>query len=281
MRRELETRRRGFVHRFKPHGLPNAAVRRVPIALGLVPLLADRLRAVVRRIVDGDDQLVLAVLQRLRHVEPEGVIAAVVPADALAVDVGFAPPVDSLEVQAHMAALPALRQGKGAAILHVLHPLHDARQRALDGIRHENLARQLTSGLHGLEDGFVHALPVAGRYAVRHARRPVELPDAVEVQPFRAHQLRTRILRQHVLRRHVVRPLGHDRRRLLLPRQSVHDRRRRQRRGHPSTHLHLHSYPLSTRIIFRFQTDYTISAPPRASPRARNRKLRRTNPPEL
>ena len=95
---QLHASRRKLVNRLKPHRLPDAAVRRVPVSLRFVSLLADGLSAVVGRIVHRDDQLVVAVLQVLRHVERERVVSAFVPALELSVEIDVALPVNGVEV---------------------------------------------------------------------------------------------------------------------------------------------------------------------------------------
>ena len=62
-------------------------------------MLADGLRAVVRRVVHRDDQLVVAVLQVRRHVERERIVSAFVSALSLAVQIDVALPVDGVEVE--------------------------------------------------------------------------------------------------------------------------------------------------------------------------------------
>ena len=96
---QLHARRRELVNGLQPHRLPDAAARRVPVPLRLVALLADGLRAVVRRVVHRDDQLVVAVLQVRRHVERERIVSAFVSALSLAVQIDVALPVDGVEVE--------------------------------------------------------------------------------------------------------------------------------------------------------------------------------------
>ena len=237
---QLHARRRELVNGLQPNRLPDAAARRVPVPLRLVALLADGLRAVVRRVVHRDDQLVVAVLQVRRHVERERIVSAFVSALSLAVQIDVALPVDGVEVEPDVPPVvaPAFRQPEHAAVLEIFGALHDARKRGLDGERHENLARELPPELDLVEDYAVAARPFVRRNAVGDAARAVELPHAVEVHPLGAHHLRTRIFRQHVLRRHVVRPGRHERRRLLLPaerhtrREYRQDKRKRDRSAH-------------------------------------------------
>ena len=92
-------------HRLQPDGLPDAGDRRVQDAARLEHLLAARLGARVGRVPDRDDELLrrrpasdASVMSNVN-----GVVAAAVLAELLAVDADGRLPVDRAEVQQHRA----------------------------------------------------------------------------------------------------------------------------------------------------------------------------------
>ena len=142
-------------HRLQPHRLPDAGGGRVPDAAGLAHLLAARLRAGVGRVPDRHDHLLLAAgLERVGDVEAEGVVAAAVLADLLAVDPDRRLPVHRAEVQQHAPALPVpagtsnVRRYQSRSFS--LDRLHHARQGRLDRERHEDLARRTAAAARRL-----------------------------------------------------------------------------------------------------------------------------------
>ena len=183
--------RRG--HRLHPHGLPDAGGRRVEDAVAGLALLADRLPALVVRVGDADDELLgLRGGQRVGDVDGERVVAAGVAADGLAVDDDRGVVVDGLEVQLQplsLADLPVLGHLERAAVPHVRLVAHDPGQRGLDRVRHEDALAERLPDRRGLTRG-----------------RLGELPDAVEVLPLVAGQLRPRVVGEGVRRRDVLRP---------------------------------------------------------------------------
>ncbi len=87
-----------FRNRFQPHALPDAALRGVPDAPALQPLLAAQLHARVARVPHAYGQLVLAGDQRIRDVERERQVAAYVLAYAHPVHIACACVVHGFEV---------------------------------------------------------------------------------------------------------------------------------------------------------------------------------------
>ena len=92
-------------HHLEPDALPDAALCRVPDAAGMEPLLAARLRAGVRGVVDADlDEegpvgiCAGAVVEIGGHVELKGQIAACVRGGKLAVYADRRHPVDGVDV---------------------------------------------------------------------------------------------------------------------------------------------------------------------------------------
>ncbi len=220
----------GRGHRLHPDRLPDA--RRALVedaAVGHGALFADRLPRGVGAVGDAHDDLLLAAWrQRVGHVGGEGAVPAGVRGDLLPVDVDRGLVVDGAEVQGEPVVLadpPLRRHLERPAIPHVVLVALDAGQRRLGGVRHEDAFRQ------GLPEG--RSLPLRG---------PGELPDAVQVAPLGAGQLRPGILRQRVLGRHVVRPRSHE---PGLARGPVHigfrrghrgERTGEQQRGHRGEH---------------------------------------------
>src|SRR5262249_28349004 len=93
-------------YRLQPYRLPDAGRRRVIDALRFANLFAAWLRAGVGWVVDTDDDLLLAVLfKRVGDVEAEGVVAAVMRTELLAVDPNCRFPIDRAEVQQRALAV--------------------------------------------------------------------------------------------------------------------------------------------------------------------------------
>jgi hypothetical protein len=155
-------------------------------------LLADGLAAGLRGVVRGhDDRVAGAAVQQRRDVVREGVVAPSVDGPGLlAVDPDRGLPVGGTEVELDAAAAPAGRDGEGALVpeLVVLGDLPlDTRERGLRCERHPDLLaeRRRLTGV---------------------ARRDREVPNAVEIGPVGAGELRSRILRQRVVDRDLVGP---------------------------------------------------------------------------
>lgn len=155
-------------------------------------LLADGLAAGLRGVVRGhDDGVGGAAVQQRRDVVRERVVAPSVDGPGLLpVDPDRGLPVGGAEVELDPSAAPAGRDGEGALVpeLVVLGDLPlDARERGLRREGHPDLLaeRRRLTGV---------------------ARRDGEVPDAVEIGPVGAGELRSRILRQRVVDRDLVGP---------------------------------------------------------------------------
>ena len=179
----LDARDVALRHRFDPHGLPDAADRRVPDAVGGQHLLSAGLVSLVRAVEHAYDQLLPAFgLEIGGDVERKGREAARVRAckDVVHEYVGF--PVHRAEVQQHVAAFPGGGHAERAAVPEFIllgEALLHARQRGFDSEGDEDLSvhRFRFHGADGF-DGIV--------------------PQAVEVHPLRAYHLRTRVFGKHV-----------------------------------------------------------------------------------
>ncbi len=206
-------RRRGL----QPHRLPDAGGGRVEDAsarMGLdvvQPLLADRLAAGLGGVPDGDDDRVgAAPVQQIGDVVREGVVAAVVGRPGLpVVDPHGGAPVARAEVELDAPAVPAGRHHEGALVPELVvrgDAALDAGERRLGDERHPDLLRE-RGGPAGVRRG--------------HG----EVPDAVQIRPVGAGELRARILGQRVVDRDLAGPRGGHRGGFRRP------RRRRRGRG--------------------------------------------------
>src|SRR5439155_25694585 len=102
--------------RLDPHGLPDDGGRGVPDALWLGVLLADGLIAFGGRIPDVDGDGVELAGEVGGDVESEGVVAAGVLADFLAIDVNRGVPVHRAEIQQDFSAFPAFGEAEVARV---------------------------------------------------------------------------------------------------------------------------------------------------------------------
>jgi hypothetical protein len=178
----------------EPHGLPDAAGRGVPDAVGVEPLLASPLATGVGGIVGDDDDLVRAILECVGDVEGEGGVAAGVGADFLAVDADGAAPVDGAEVQDDAAALPGGGDFEGAAVVDGLIGLEDLAD-----------AGEGRFGREGDEDLALGLVRGGGILAQDRV-----VPEPVKVQPLGAFERWAGVLGPDVLRRDLCAPLGHE-----------------------------------------------------------------------
>ena len=171
----------GGVNSLQPYRLPDAGACRVEDASRAAHLLATGHRPAVGGVEDLEGHhVVLPHLHLFGDVEAEGVVAAVVGAYHLAVDIDRAPPVDGLKVEQHPLAAPCGGHCEGASVSHALVVLLDAAQCALHAVGHQNLSQPRGGNI----------LVIAGQVG--------KLPQAVEVLPVGAHHLRARILRQRI-----------------------------------------------------------------------------------
>ncbi len=127
---------------FQPDGLPDARDRRVPDEIGLEHLLAALDGLCVAGVVDGHDQLILTLPERLADVKGEGIIAPLMRANRGTVDENPAGPIHRAKVQQDAPAPPVGIKGEGSAVPQPLIRLElpfDAGQGALDGEGHPDL----------------------------------------------------------------------------------------------------------------------------------------------
>ena len=191
-------------HVLDPHGLPDAGDRRVPDAFRLRMLLSARLVRCARRVIDRNDEFVVAFAQVLADVHAEGIEAACVGGGVRTVDPDRRVVVDGTEVQER--AQLERRDGEGAPVpqtLVRLHPARHAGELAFDAERHNDVA--VPGARHGLGTGPDSVLPAT-----------------VEVRPRVAHQLRARILAPRILGRHGFAPRSQH---------AIHDAPERRRAG--------------------------------------------------
>ena len=99
-------------HRLDPDTLPDTRHSGVPDATRRPDLLAARLEIIIRRILDPDNQCVVAGLQIRSDVKGEMRVAAGVPSDLDIVDNHIGLPVNRLEVQQQTLALPRRRHSE-------------------------------------------------------------------------------------------------------------------------------------------------------------------------
>ncbi len=193
VRRELEAADRGDVHRLHPDGPPDAGTALVEDAVVAdLTLLADRLVGLVGEVLRPDDQLLRALrVQGVGDVDVEAVVPAAVRGDLAPVHPDLRVVVDRTEVQHEPLALPVVGDLEGTAVPHAVLVLLQTGEGGLDRVRDEHLLIERAS-----ERGLL----------VYCSGRP--LPEAVEVAPFRAGQLRAWVLRERVRGRDVVGPRG-------------------------------------------------------------------------
>ena len=181
----------------EPHRLPDPARGRVedPTS-GSRDLLADGFAGGTDRVVVAHHQLVgSAWLQIARDVERERVVIALVGARQAAVHIHVRLPGDRAEVELNLAATPG---GWNRELTPVPPPgvlALDTRQRRLRRERDQDRLREVLA-----EGGLLPGLCL------------LVLPSAVEAQPARALELRTRIVGKWRRRRNRARPWGEQRR---------------------------------------------------------------------
>ena len=90
---------------FRPDGLPDAALRRVPDAAARCLLLPAREGHGVRIVTHSDGQDIFAILQKLCNIQRKGCIPACMRPGKKAVDVHPCPLVGGSEVQQHPPAV--------------------------------------------------------------------------------------------------------------------------------------------------------------------------------
>jgi hypothetical protein len=135
-------------------------------------------------------------------------------------------PIDCVEVQQRPASAPRTGHVERTVIpepVGFTDFLHHARQRGLDGKRHEDAAverrrRRLTAWPDGV------------------------VPESVQIQPVAAHQLRTRILGTCPRRRNIRGPLRHQRTSGRLPLCDRDSRRPDERDGNQRQRDVFHGY---------------------------------------
>ena len=168
-------------HQLRPHGLPDAALRRVPDAAALRLLLAAGKGDDVRVVAHGDGQGVLALPQQLRDVKGKGGVAACVRSREQTVDVHPRPLVHCPEVQQRPHARPFFERQRPPVPEHLPRPerLPHAGQRRFRREGDEDLPVPRAGAGVGGRDGIV--------------------PQAVERIKALPHELRAGIFLQHLL----------------------------------------------------------------------------------
>ena len=179
----------------QPYGLPDAAHRRVPDALGTGNLLAARLFVVVRSINYLHQQFLLALLQVGGNIKGESRKAARMRAHILAVHPHFRAPVHRLEIEPDLLLFPLFGNGeRGAVPQGIL--FRDVLPYTGKGRFNGKRNQDFSIGLLGADI----CIP-GGNHIV---------PEAVERLPGFPFHLRTGIFRQRIGRIYIGRPRGQD-----------------------------------------------------------------------
>ena len=105
-----------LINRLHPHRLPDAADGRVPDPFGLELLLAARLRPLIRRIPDANEQFIGTRLEMGGDIERKRIGAAAVIAELRPVEPHARVPVDGVEAEHDPLPLPRLRHGDRAPV---------------------------------------------------------------------------------------------------------------------------------------------------------------------
>lgn len=133
-------------HGLKPHALPYAGGSGIPEADGFENLLASVLPALVGRVVDLDDKLILAVDKIVGYIERERAVAAGMLARQFAVYKHLALPIDGSEMQNAAFSVKAAVKGEPLSVPKALvglkHALN-AGELTLDGERQDYLAAEI------------------------------------------------------------------------------------------------------------------------------------------
>ena len=185
IRAYLDITERAVAGRLQPDRLPDACGAGIGAAEGIIAhaLLAAGLQATAQLVGDFDDQMVaLSGLCQHGDVEAEGVAGTHVASGELSVDEDLAVVVHRPEVQQHTPSGPRLRHRKRPMVIHPFDEIrmHHAGESALRAEGHGDLLREAVA--------LVEFSLLAALAGVK-----LDGPDAVEVQPGVAHELRTRI----------------------------------------------------------------------------------------